>query len=487
LQSLVISRGLRFQLSSSFMFLSGPRLWRSIGWALVIWASVSPHGVHGAEAPLVAGTLPEDYLPELKAILATARQRSPQVIASEIEIALSEARVYAADAPRLPSLAANLNFATSQTAVSGDNSTQNRDQGFFYLVTLNQAIFQWGALKNQSAIAGINVQIAQKNHAEAHRLLVLNLRQQYLALIARKLAITQARNSLPQAEAAQALEREQLSRGLVPRTQVEARELGLREARLQVARVEEDFASDRRRFARMAGLGDLPDSAIPMAIPKPVDVAATATAVVAMLSRDGGRSLFESEIIALRTREADLRYEIAKVRLRPKIFASLGSSLDNATTATTNNVTQQAVTRQTASLNAQWNIFDGLATRGAKKEALTSRRQQENRLASFTVETLERANELARQLAIDAEAMEIGEIQRRMAGDGLRQLQQEFALGRVARSAVTGAENKVSSSEAASAGARAAYLSRWAELVSLAGLDPVLNNVAVSHHAPSSR
>jgi hypothetical protein len=52
---------------------------------------------------------------------------------------------------------------------------------------------------------------------------------------------------------------------------------------------------------------------------------------------------------------------------------------------------------------------------------------------------------------------------------------------------VTGAEAGLASSEAANAGARAAYLSRWAELVSLAGMDPVLNNVAVSQHAPSSR
>jgi outer membrane protein TolC len=469
------------------MFLSGPRLWRSVGWALVMWASVPAPALHGADTPNVAGTLPEDYLPELKSILETARRRSPQVIASEIEIALSEARVYAADAPRLPSLAANLNVVTNQTAISGDNSTQNRDQGFFYLVTLNQAIFQWGALKNQSAIADINVQIARKNHAEAQRLLALNLRQQYLGLIARKMAITQTRKSLPQADAAQALEREKLQRGLVPRTQVESRELGLREARLQVARLEEDFAADRRRCARLAGLAELPESAIPSAIPAPVDVAPAAAAVVAALNRDGGRSLFESEIIALRTREADLRYEIAKVRLRPKIFASLGSSLDNATTATPNSVTQQAVTRQTASLNAQWDIFDGLATRGAKQEALTSRRQQENRMAVFTAETMDRAGQLARQLAIDAEAMEISEIQRRMAADGLRQLQQELELGRVARTAVAGAEAGLASSEAANAGARAAYLSRWAELVSLAGMDPVLNNVAVSQNAPSSR
>lgn len=458
------------------MLLLGPRLWRSAGCALVIAVSCLTPGAFGAGAPAIGGTLPEDYLPALAPILQVARQRSPQVIAAEIEVALSEAQAFAADAPRLPSLSANLNFTANQTAVPGDDNIQNRDHGFFYAVTLNQAIFQWGALKNQSAIADINVQIAGKNHAEARRLLTLSLRQLYLSLVAKKAALVQVRHAFGLVEAGQALEREKLDRGLVARSHVASRELALREARLHLTRLEVDWAGDRRRFARMAGIGELNEEAVPSAIPVLTAAPAAASAVLVGITQDGGRSLFEAEILALRSREAVLRYEIAKVRLRPKIYASAGTSLDNATTATTNSVTQQAVTRQTASIRAQWDIFDGFATRGAKQEALTARRQQESRLANFTVEMMERARLLERQLAIDAEAMEISEIHRTMASLGLKQLRQEFELGRAPRTAVTGAESAVLASEANSAGTRAVYLSRWSELVSLAGLDPVLNN-----------
>ena len=108
------------------MLLSGPRLWRSAGCALVIAVSCLTPGAFGAGAPAIGGTLPEDYLPALAPILQVARQRSPQVIAAEIEVALSEAQAFAADAPRLPSLSANLNFTANQTAVPGDVTIQTR-------------------------------------------------------------------------------------------------------------------------------------------------------------------------------------------------------------------------------------------------------------------------------------------------------------------------------------------------------------------------
>jgi len=465
------------------MLFPGPRLWRDAGRTLVIWASLLPVAVIGAAGPDLAGTLPEDYLPGLRPVLEAARQRSPRVIASEIEIALNEARVFASEAPRLPSLHAYLDFAGSQTAVSGDQSIRNRDQGFFYRVTLNQALFHWGALKHQSAIGAINVAIAERNHAEAHRLLALNLRQWYLALIARKAALGQARHAHEAATANLAVEREKLSRGLVARNPVVRRELALREAGLHLTRMEAEFAADRRRLARVAGIGELTEDELPAAIPRPAYSADLAALVVRGLMQAGTGSLFEAQVIELRTREASLRHEIARVRLLPKFFASAGSSLENATTATANTVTQQGVTRQTLSVGAQWDIFDGFAARGARREALASRREQESRLENFTEETFERAQLLAQQLAIDAEGIEISELQYGLASDGLRQLSSEFELGSVSRAAVIGAESEVRVSEANRVGAYAALLTRWSELVSLAGMDPLLNHVPAARHA----
>src|SRR3954470_10317106 len=105
------------------MLPSGPRHRCRSVCASRLWASLLPLAALGAEAPNIAGTMPEDYLPELRALLQAARQQAPVTIAAGIEVALNEARVYGADAPRLPNLSSNFSYTLSQTAVSGDQAT----------------------------------------------------------------------------------------------------------------------------------------------------------------------------------------------------------------------------------------------------------------------------------------------------------------------------------------------------------------------------
>jgi len=458
-----------------------PKPLRAAGRTLMIWVSLLPLAASGAGRQDVVGTLPEDYFPELKTILQLARERAPRVIAAEIEIALSEARRDVADAPRLPQLAAYLNAAGNQTSISGNEGTRSRDQGFFYNVALNQALFHWGALKNQSAIARINEEIARRNHGEAYRLLALNLRQLFLALVAKRTVLNQAQHALDLLEAGIEVEREKLSRGLVARNSMMQREIGLRETRLYVRRLDAEFAADRRRFARLAGRSDLAEGVIPEEMPRPAHSPALASILLAVMVQDGAASTFEAKVAELRMREAELRYDIEKVRLRPRVFVSAGTGLENATTATADTVTQQGVTRHTVSLSAQWAIFDGFASRGARMEATAVRRQQEREFDHVTAETLARAQQLERELSFDAEALAISESQREIAAESLRQVAAQFELGNQPKSAVDHARSGLLAREAGSAGARAVYLSRWSELVSLAGADPVLNTFSERH------
>jgi outer membrane protein TolC len=440
-----------------------------------------PLAASAAPAPSVAGTLPEDYLPELKAILEAAQQRSPQTIAAEIEVALSEARLYAAEAPRLPSVNGLFYFASNQTAISGDQDTNNRDHGLFYSVTLNQALFHWGALKNQAAIGDINVRIAEKSYAEAYRLLTLTLRQLYLTLIAKKAALAQERYSLRVVESNFAVEEEKVTLGLVARNDLLLRDMARNEARLRVARLEADFAAERQRFARIAGMTDLTEAAVPAEIPSPAYSAANASALLAELVDGGAKNTLEAQILELRIQEAEHRYDIEKVRLRPKISAGAGSSLANATNATQNAVSQQAITQQSVSVNANWPIFDGKATTGAKLEAKAHKRQQERRLATATRETIEEAQHLVRLLTLDVDALQLTEARRDMADAAAQQAAAELSLGLMSPAAVTDAESLLLLQTANRVGARAAVLSHWSQLVSLAGLDPIVGQTSNRH------
>src|SRR5580698_11638221 len=99
-----------------------------------------------AEAPSIQGTLPEDYVPSLKPLLVTAIERSPNTIAASISVAQQEAGKISAYAALYPSAGVSANYLKSRETTS--NSLPSKESGLFYSASVNQPIFQWGALKN---------------------------------------------------------------------------------------------------------------------------------------------------------------------------------------------------------------------------------------------------------------------------------------------------------------------------------------------------
>ena len=69
------------------------------------------------------------------------------------------------------------------------------------------------------------------------------------------------------------------------------------------------------------------------------------------------------------------------MRLLPKVYASAGISQNNQTNASSTQVTQTALTTENYYLNASWTLFDGLATRGQKLQALSYLRYYQRQLA----------------------------------------------------------------------------------------------------------
>lgn len=449
--------------------------------ALAVLASFCLFGSARAAPPDVAGTMPEDYLPQLKTILASASRQSPQVIMSAIAIAQREAQVYVADSLRLPSVGGNFNYLSNQTAISSNSSTQSRDNGLFGSFAINQPIFHWGALKNESDKARIGVLFAERSYTEAVRSLVVNLRQQYLMLIARKLYLRQARFSLKVMKSELDIAASNLANGLTSEADVGGRKLVYEEAGLQVDRSDAEYAGMRRAFARMAGLADLAEEAVPGEIPPPAYSAEAAAALLAELLRDGGGSTFAAVIAALRIREADLNLRIANVRLLPKFGATAAYSQQNTTNASPTAVTQTGISQLTVGVTGQWNIFDGFATRGVKLFARTERRLHEQELQSAREAALDQAQKLKRDLELDAHQMAINETRRGQAEGGVKYLTTEFDLGKQPQSAIDRANLNLYVSEFNNANARAMFLWHWSEFVSLAGTDPALNQLPAYH------
>jgi hypothetical protein len=245
---------------------------------------------------------------------------------------------------------------------------------------------------------------------------------------------------------------------------------------LEYNRAAAESEANRSRFARLVGLPELPEARVADQIPRPAYSPDLAAATTATLLRDGAKSTLEYEIYDLRVREATLRHQIEKVRLYPKIYAGAGFSLENSTTVVLNRVNQQAVQRASASVYAQWNIFDGFATRGVVREALAAKQLQERRKAVDLEGIMQNAQILERSLKLDVEQLELAEIRQSLAVETRRRAAEEVALGNLPKGDVERSQIGILQAEARTQESRAAFLSRWSEFVALAASDPLLTN-----------
>ncbi len=457
--------------------------WRA--WSIVFgWVWIV--GVNHAQTADLRATLPEHYFPALQVLLDRALQQSPAMIEKGLEVTVVDAKIDQADARRWPQLGSIFDYSSTQSAVAGNTENRTRDNGLFYRIELSQALFYWGALKKDSARARIMAAVAERNFSEAYRLLAVGLRSSYLILITKKAALHQARARQKMREASLKLARDKYERGMVPEGEVTSWLLNSEENALEVQRLEVEFSGMRRALARVAGLSDLKDEDVPLDIPEVPFSSAQAAALLAGLLRDGAKSSFEVQIYDMQAREADLRYQIARVRLLPKFNASAGHYVENSTNATAVRVEQRGVERQSVGVRAEWSIFDGFATRGVKREAMADKRLFEHKRASAVERVQEEAQRLERQLALEAESVKLTDRRRTLSVAALARLSDEIKLGNRPESERDEATLNVYLSNAASAVARATLLGRWCEFVSLTGADPALQNIP-SRHAREKR
>ncbi len=446
--------------------------------ALAAIVAMALPAARGAESA-VAGTMPEDFLPGLRPLLETALKQSPRMIANEMMIAVADAqRLYSGVSPLLPSLGGSLAYGTTKNRVTNNGSASSAYSGFNYNFGLNQNLFQWGALRNQLEVQKVAETIAEKNYAEGYRIYVGNLRRQYLALIVNKLSLRNARLTLKLSQNALAVASDRLKSGAIAASEVITPQLDVDDKQLWTDRTEQTYEYARRAFAHEVGLTELADSAVPEEMPAPKYSTGVASELLADLLRGGGRDTFAAQIDELNVRQWQLQYNIAKVRLLPKFFASATLSQNNQTTsATANSVQQTALTSENYYLNAQWTLFDGLATRGQKLQALYYRRYYERQLEAVTSEAMDQAQNARRNLDFSARAMALAERRRDLAKSGLAVVQSEFQRGNLSQDTLNGSLDALRQNEAATASARADFLSAWSDFVSLVGVDPAMNNL----------
>lgn len=431
-------------------------------------------GAAGRASETRTTPLPEEMFPELKGILQAALQQSPQMILKNIELAQSEAARMTAVAQMLPSVGTSVSYNVSDAAVSSNTDVTSRSSGIFYSATLNQPVYRWGTLQAQAEAAKIQLNITRRNFAEAYRQLALSIRNQYLGLVYKKIALRNAEAARERAAYSLSLEEAKLQYGRISQSEIIAPRLEMEEARLRADKAAEDLAAAKRSFSRLTGLPEPADDSIPDKIPQvSYDPAATTALARAFL---GERWESSPAIQSARdwVRVAELNYKVAKYRLYPMFSFGASISQTNSTTASENSVSQVGVLSQYLGVTATWTIFDGRATKAAQTSARANQRYYERQLQNQTDALIDQVRAMEKQLGFSHRALQLAEIRQAQAESAVRQRQDELQQGLSSQVTLDAALATQDSYTLNLLSQRLDFLSRWSEFVSTTDTDPVL-------------
>jgi outer membrane protein TolC len=431
-----------------------------------------------AEAPSIDGTLPEDHLPGLGPLLKAAVELSPSTILANLTVAQREGERFIAAAALWPSVSGSANYTIQDESVSGVGGATSTERGLFYNVGVNQPIFQWGAYKNNAAIGSLTLKIAQRQYAEAYRVLAIQIRENYMYLVGKKIALRNARYRQKLADEALATWQAKKEAGSVSAAEVQGYEIAFQQAQLFTDRIEEDYNYSMRVFVRLVGIDNLDEESIPLDVGHPDYSAPVADAILAGFVGGGVESTFQSEVYQMTIEQQDLSYSIAKVRLLPKLNASITYNLIDQTNVGGGHVSQEALQQEGYSIAANWSIFDGFATRGSKLEALAIKRYYERTRKTYIDSTIDLITNMRHQIGLSSRGLKLSELHHNLIDAEVRRITDDLKLGYASQATVESSTANLYDAEYDMAVARSDYFSRWTEFISLAGIDPALSNIS---------
>lgn len=461
-------------------------LWRKLVRSSIslqfIALAASAYAALPAQGPMPAA-MPEDLLPELKHLLDVGMRESPSMLVANLDLASAEGQRIVNRSALFPIVSANGQYAYTETAVSSNTSSRSKTNGPLYGISFYQPLFQWGTLKAQADIGKLQVHISEKSYVEAYRLLALSIRSQYLTLIQKKLKLRNQRFGVRVAESTLSVQEARLRDGRISAGDIVGFRLGVDEARIFADQALEDYDSTRKTLARIVGLDDIPDESIPLEVPKPTFAPETIGSYFEEMKRVGVENsvmlaTFEDQIKA-----SKLNYKIAKYRLFPKfnITGSFGQSNQTQVDTITRKPTLTAITTTQIGVGANWTIFDGLATRGAKMSALAARRLAEFKLKQFKESVSDTARQLERQISYSGRLMDLTQTRKELTAAAIEKVGNDVRSGVSSQNTLDIVTQNANNAELTAMGARADFLVKWSNYVSVLGVDPILKNLPSSN------
>lgn len=419
--------------------------------------------------------LPETVFPSLEGILQTALQQSPQMISQTLNLDAASGGYLQAKAGMLPNLSGS--YQPSKTRDHRADLTYPVDTTtLYYNVTLTQPLYHWGSLRNNARIGELQLKIAQRNYADAYRLLAQEIRAEYMGLIIKKIQIAKQQFTLKQAQDGLALAEDKLQKHLIGAADLFGPQMNLRQAQLAVDQADEDYAYSKRSFMRLAGLTSLDESAIPDEIPTVANSSGTLAGLLGGFLAEKDPDTYTLQNLRDQITQQDLNYRNAKNRLRPNLDLILGEN-ETLTSYSLNIAARYQVRSDFIGVRVSWSIFDGFATRGAVRQTLAQRRQLERSYRDAVAALSDQAQNQFKQVDFAYRNMQITDLYYGSAKAVMAQRQGDYKRGLISEADLNAGKGGLYDSEISAFSARADYLNKLCQFLSLMQDDPALNNL----------
>ena len=421
--------------------------------------------------------LPENLFPDLKAILETAVKQSPRMVARNAENSVAEQNRLIARAGMLPSVTASLQYNPWQRDDRADLSAPTDTKKFYYNLSLNQPLFHWGALRNGTRIGELQEKIVKGQTAEAYRLLVQEIRGQYLGLVLRKMILARTKLNLDISDDQLAVAQSKYEKKVISEGEMFMPRLSHDQAVLATDRAADEYESAKTAFAKLTGAPRLADSQIPSEIPSVTTAPDALASILADYTSHKELKSFSLDTLRNQIAVEELNYKVASTRLRPKLNMILGLSQDELS-YTSNIAAKYKVQSTYVGFSVYWPIFDGFATRSAVANTLTRRRQAEQAYADASVNLSDQVRSQLKQLSFSARSLEMAN---RMLGSNesyVQTRQDDVKRGLASEAQLNGARLGYLDAQIATFNARFDYLMKTGDFLSLMLEDPALANLS---------
>jgi outer membrane protein TolC len=431
--------------------------------------------------------LPETYFPALKGLIDTAAKQSSRMIARNTEDAVAEANRITARSGQLPSVGGYLSYypwVTETRAVAGStNGAPNPDQVLHpkkltYNFSINQPIFHWGALRANTRIGELHEKITQNQSADVYRVLVDEIRAQYLQVIVNKATLNRSRFNQRVSDEQLTLARDKREKNVISEADMFAPTITAEQARLAADRALDAYESSLVYLSKLTGAPVLTDDQIPSEIPPITPASSALQSVTAEFTGQSELDTYTLRAMRDQIETERLNYKIAETRLRPKFNFTAGTSQDEFSYSV-NIADKYKVQSYYAGVSLSWNVFDGFASRSAKRTALARRRQFEENYRNHSEDVIATVKTQMRQLDYAARNLAIVEKMLGSARNVLTARKEDIGRGIASDTDVNAAQLSFYDWELAAYGARNDYLLRVARLLSATQKDPALINVPI--------